>query len=280
MRTSLYVFLFSCCIFIIPITGLTQETDIKGSHDHSLVTRMPDFFIGQYEENEFDVGKFKTEDGTIEVEGHKYVIDYSLKSGITPTGKTQILQNYKNALEKIGAEILLKGSYYYVFKITNGDLETWIKVDPGNYDGKRYALTIVERTVLVQEVFADADAMKNGILNKGHIALYGIYFDSGKSVVKAESDKAINEIAKFLKENMDINLYIVGHTDSDGDLYSNMELSVERAHAVINVLVEQHQIDRSRLSPKGCGSLAPVSTNRTAEGKAKNRRVELVEKMN
>lgn len=264
----------------MPTTGITQETDIKGSHDHSLVTRMPDFYIGQYEENEYDMGKFKTEEGTLEVEGHKYVIDYRLKSSVTPAGKSQILQNYHNALTGIGAEVLLKGSYYYVYKITKNNMETWIKVDPGNYDGKRYTLTIVDREVLTQEVFADAAAMKNGILNNGHIALYGIYFDSGKAVVKDESEKAIEEIAKFLQDNSTINLYIVGHTDSDGDLYQNMELSIERAAAVINILVEKYKIERSRLDPKGLGPLAPVASNRTQEGKARNRRVELVEKMN
>jgi len=271
------------CILSIVFFNLTrataQEADVKGGKDHPLVTRMPDFYIGQYEENEFDLEKFKTDDGTVNVEGHKYMIDYRLQSGVTPTGKMQILKNYKNALKEIGAEVLLEGSYYYVFRIVMDDTETWVKVDPGNYDGKRYTLTIVERTVMTQEVFADAAAMKNGIFNTGHIALYGIYFDSGKAVVKEGSEKTIKEIASFLQDNPTIKLYIVGHTDSDGDLYSNMELSIERAAAVIKILVDQYGVEGSRLDPKGLGPLAPVASNRTPEGKAKNRRVELVEKI-
>lgn len=265
---------------MMPNAGIAQETDVKGSHDHPLVNRMPDFYIGQYEENEFEMEKFKTNEGTIAVEGHKYEIDYRLQLGITPSGKSQILQNYHNALTGIGAETMLKGSYYYIYKIVKGGMETWIKVDPGNYDGKRYALTIVEREALNQEVFANAEAMKKGVLNDGHIALYGVYFDSGKAVVKAGSEKAIEEIARFLTENPSVNLYIVGHTDSDGDLYSNMELAAKRAAAVIHILLEKYKIDGSRLNPKGLGPLAPVASNRTQEGKAKNRRVELVEKMN
>lgn len=265
---------------ILPFFAISQEIDLKGSKDHPLVSRMSDFYINRYEENKFDSEKFKTDSGTETIEGHKYFIDYYLKSGITPNGKQQILSNYKNALKEIGAEIMLEGSYYYIFKIVNDDMETWVKVDPGNYDGKRYALTIVEREILKQEVIADANAMKKGIIEKGHIALYGIYFDSGKSVVKEESSETISYIAQFLKENPSIKLYIVGHTDSDGDLYSNMELSVHRAAAVIEVLVAEYGINRVRLNPKGCGPLAPVATNRTDKGKAQNRRVELVENLN
>ncbi|MCP4125413.1 MAG: OmpA family protein [Bacteroidetes bacterium] len=204
--------------------------------------------------------------------------DYRLKSGITPAGKAQILRNYENALKSIGAEVMLKGSYYYVFRIIKDGMETWVKVDPGNYDGARYELMIVEREALVQEVVADAAALRDGIMNTGHMAVYGIYFDSGKSIIKSGSEKALIEIAKVLKDNASLNLYIVGHTDSDGILNNNMELSVERSHAVVNVLVEEYGINRSRLEAKGVGPLAPVSTNRTEEGKALNRRVELVEK--
>lgn len=284
MNTHQGITIHVVCILSIVSFMLTQavaqELDVKGSKDHPLVTRMPDFYIGQYEENEFDLEKFKTDEGTVNMEGHKYMIDYRLQSGVTPSGKMQILKNYKNALQDIGAEVMLEGSYYYVFRIVKDDKETWVKVDPGNYDGKRYTLTIVERAAMTQEVFANAAAMKNGIVSQGHIALYGIYFDSGKAIVKDGSEKTIKEIANFLQDNSTINLYIVGHTDSDGDLYSNMELSIKRAAAVIDILVEQYKIDRNRLDPKGLGPLSPVASNRTAEGKAKNRRVDLVEKMN
>jgi outer membrane protein OmpA-like peptidoglycan-associated protein len=266
-------------LLLIPAFGFCQNSDVKGSKDHPLVTRMPDFYIGQYEENEYEKVNFKTDAGTVSVEGHAFEIDYRLKEGVTPSGKTQILQNYNNALSSIGAKVLLKGSYYHVYKITKGDKETWVKVDPGNYDGKRFELTIVERTVLVQEVFADASIMKTGISNTGFIALYGIYFDSGKSIVKPESDKTLLEITKLLKDNPKLNLFIVGHTDSDGDLPLNMELSQKRAEAVVTILTSKYGINKSRIVPKGLGPLSPVASNRTPEGKAKNRRVVLVEKL-
>jgi OmpA-OmpF porin, OOP family len=270
----IYIFLF------LPSTCFAQNYDVAGSKDHPLVTRLPDFYIGEYEEKEFAQEDFMTDAGTVTVEGFEYKIDYRLKDGATPSGKVQILRNYTNALTGIGAEMMFEGSYYYIFKIAKDGSETWVKVDPGNYDGRRYELTIVDRTIMKQEVFADAAVMKSGILNTGHIALYGIYFDSGKAIVKADSEKTLKEIATLLKNNSSLKLYVVGHTDSDGSLSMNMELSQQRAKAVVDILVGQYNIAKNRLDPKGLGPLAPVSTNRTAEGKAKNRRVELVENLN
>ena len=145
---------------------------------------MPGFYIDRYKQNEFDHFKFKTDDGTIRVEGRKYVIDYRIKKGITPPGKIQILRNYLNALTGIGADVKLKSSYYYVFAVTKNDMETWVKVSPENSDGNRYILTIVERTAMVQEVKADAEAMAKGLAQTGHMTVYGIYFDSGKAILK------------------------------------------------------------------------------------------------
>jgi len=265
-------------VAVFPSTASANISDVKGSSDHPLITRMPDFYIGGYEKNEFDYENFKTEDGTVKVEGRKYVIDYRIQSGATPPGKTQILNNYLNALTGIGADTMLKGSYYYVFRIRKDGMETWVKVDPGNYDGNRYELTIVEKAIMKQDVVADADAMAKGINQSGHMAVYGIYFDSAKAVVKKESDAAIEQIAKLMRDNPTLELYVVGHTDSDGKLEYNMDLSQRRAKAVVDILKNQYNISGKRLIAKGLGPLAPVASNRSPEGKAKNRRVELVEK--
>lgn len=278
MKPLTLILYLSIIFLLVPSIGISQNSDVKGSKDHPLITRMPDFYIGQYKENEFEVEKFKTDAGTVPVEGHVFVIDYRLNDGATATGKMQVLKNYENALTGIGAEVLLKGPYYYVFRITKDNKETWVKVDPGNYNGKRYALTIVEKEAMVQQVFADASVMKNGIKNTGYIALYDIYFDSGKSVVKDESEPTLKEIAKLLNDNSGLSIFVVGHTDSDGDLQLNMDLSQKRAEAVVDILESRYKIAKSRIVPKGLGSLSPVASNHSAEGKAKNRRVVLVEK--
>ncbi|WP_025209782.1 OmpA family protein [Hippea sp. KM1] len=123
----------------------------------------------------------------------------------------------------------------------------------------------------------DAKTMKRQIEANGHIPIYGIYFDFNKATLKPSSEPTIKEIAKLLKENPSLKLYVVGHTDNIGNLNYNMELSKRRAKAVVDELINKYNIDPSRLKAFGVGPLAPVSTNKTEEGRAKNRRVELIE---
>jgi len=125
-------------------------------------------------------------------------------------------------------------------------------------------------------VTVNADALAENIARTGHVAVYGIYFDTDKADVKPESEPILQEIAKLLQQNPELKLYIVGHTDNVGDLTYNMELSQARADAVVKILVSQYSVDANRLKAHGVGPLAPVASNETEEGRAKNRRVELV----
>ena len=139
-----------------------------------------------------------------------------------------------------------------------------------------YKVNIIEKQLMNQSVVADANSMLKSIRETGKVALYGIYFDSGKSVLKPESQTALQEISKLLKANASLKLYVVGHTDNTGSFESNIKLSNDRAAAVVNELVTKFAIDASRLRPWGDGPTAPVATNDTEAGKALNRRVELV----
>ncbi|GMQ79360.1 MAG: hypothetical protein BMS9Abin02_1944 [Anaerolineae bacterium] len=125
-------------------------------------------------------------------------------------------------------------------------------------------------------VTVNADAMAKGIDETGHIAIYGIYFDTGSANLKAESESTLNEIARLLKARPSLNLLVVGHTDNQGGYDYNMDLSQRRAAAVVTALVNQYGVDRKRLTAAGVGYLSPVASNDTPEGRAKNRRVELV----
>ncbi|MGI9534455.1 MAG: OmpA family protein [Thermodesulfobacteriota bacterium] len=127
-------------------------------------------------------------------------------------------------------------------------------------------------------VTVDADAMAKEIFKTGSISIYGILFDFDKATIKPESSATIAEIAKLLNDNPDLKLYVVGHTDNQGSLDYNTSLSGQRAASVVNELSTKHGVDKTRLTPKGLAFLAPVDTNRNEEGRAKNRRVELVEK--
>lgn len=138
---------------------------------------------------------------------------------------------------------------------------------------------IIEEDALEDgKIDVDPDYIARQIEQFGTVSLYGIYFDFDKASIQQESAPALLAVANYLKNNPAINLYIIGHTDMKGNLPYNLALSEKRAQAVVEALVNQHQIKRDRLQGKGVGPLAPKSTNRTEEGRRLNRRVELVEK--
>jgi outer membrane protein OmpA-like peptidoglycan-associated protein len=126
------------------------------------------------------------------------------------------------------------------------------------------------------QVVVDANAMAREIAATGRVALYGIYFDSGKADVKPESQASLAEIAKLMKQDAAMKLLVVGHTDTNGAFDYNIDLSKRRAQAVVQALVASHGIDASRLKPWGVGFASPVASNRAEDGRGKNRRVELV----
>ena len=125
-------------------------------------------------------------------------------------------------------------------------------------------------------VTVDAGTMAKEVAATGHVALYGIYFDTNKADVKPESAPAIAEIVKFLKTDSKITVYVVGHTDNVGGYEHNMGLSQRRAEAVVKELTTKHGIPAGQLKAVGTGPLAPVAPNDTEDGRSKNRRVELV----
>lgn len=125
-------------------------------------------------------------------------------------------------------------------------------------------------------VTVDADAMGKSITQNGRVALYGILFDTAKAEIKPASKPALDEIAKLMRQNATMQLHVVGHTDNQGVLQSNFDLSRRRAEAVKNALITQYGIAARRLTANGVASLAPVASNESEDGRAKNRRVELV----
>lgn len=275
---KLAILIFSI-IFLLPLKGFSQgaQQDIKGSKDHPMVSRMPDFWISEYKVSEFEGYKFIGADKKpVIIEGHKYSILYKLNSGATDPGALKIMRNFQDALKKIGGKVLIDDSFNKLSTILvkKDNKETWIEVRC--YSGIMFRLSIVEREIMKQEIVADAKAMGDDINNSGHVPVYGIFFDTGKSELKAESDSAIIQISKLLKSNPSLKLYVVGHTDNVGNIDANMKLSNDRAIEVAKTLVLNYGIENERLVPYGVASLAPVASNDTEEGRAKNRRVELV----
>ena len=126
-------------------------------------------------------------------------------------------------------------------------------------------------------VTVDAGAMAKAIESSGRVALYGIYFDFNKAELKPESEATLQEIAKLLKPTPTRKLLVVGHTDNVGTFTFNMDLSQRRAAAVVAALTTRFGIAKERLTPVGVSFASPVAPNTDEEGRAKNRRVELVD---
>ncbi|MCX5871058.1 MAG: OmpA family protein [Deltaproteobacteria bacterium] len=209
------------------------------------------------------------------MEGQLWKINYYPNADLKPKpSEIQIMRNFENAVQKQGGTVVFQDKGKSTFKLTKDSKEIWIELW-AEFTGK-YGLLIVQKDAMTQDIVANAEVLSSDINKTGHVAVYGIYFDTGKSTIKPESAQAIGEIAKLLKTDAALKVYVVGHTDNVGNMESNIKLSKNRAEAVIQELVQNHGIAPVRLHGYGCGLFAPVASNDAEEGRAKNRRVELV----
>lgn len=265
--------LLSC--FLAGFSPLLAQKDAEGCKDHPLFTRMPNYYIDECQATDFDSHEFYIDEAgnTTVVEGAKTYISYALVEGKPFPSALQILRNYINAAQKIGGQALYQDRWGAYIKIAREGKEVWVDVRAFD-DGAGYNLTIVEKKAMVQEVAAN-DILD--VLNsQGFIAL-DIRFDTGQATIKEESRPIIEQIAAALRENPSLNVSVEGHTDNTGTPADNKTLSQKRAEAVVAALVRAG-IASSRLSAVGWGQERPVADNRTQEGRAKNRRVEVVKK--
>ena len=274
MRKAIRAVLTALLLSLLPAVGALAQQDKAGSKDHPLFSRMPGFYIAVYEESDFNAHTFWDENrNQINVEGHYFQIGYEPQEGANQPSPLQIHRNYENAIRKIGGTVLFSNDEYSFMRLVKDGKEVWVEVTAY---GPKPNLVIVEKQAMTQDVVANADVFSKEIRSTGHTAVYGIYFDTGKSVIKPESEAALGQIAELLKGDPTLKVHVVGHTDSVGGLEANMKLSQDRANAVVQSLASKHGIAVARLKAGGVGPLAPVASNDSDEGRAKNRRVELV----
>lgn len=118
--------------------------------------------------------------------------------------------------------------------------------------------------------------LRRKLLSEGKVSTNGILFDTGSANIQPQSMGIIRQISQVLQQDASINLKIIGHTDADGGDETNMELSKNRAEAVMNALITIYNASPDRLTSGGMGESQPVSDNNTTDGKAQNRRVEFI----
>jgi OOP family OmpA-OmpF porin len=284
---------------LAPAPGLAQ--DAEGCKDHPLFTRMPNMYIYGCQSLQFDLRAFPTgpadKDGQtkpVEVEGRVEFLHYVMNEGATPATGLQIMRNFENATKRAGGTIegqypgwckanydgermprMGNGciSYGLTMKFVRGGKETWAFLQASQDEGA-YQLTVSEREEMKQDISVTELADK--LTTEGFVTLY-VNFDTGKSTIKPDSAQTLDAAAGALKAAGDLQVEVGGHTDNVGTPEANLRLSQERAQAVMAALVERG-IKADRLTAKGYGPTSPIADNRTEEGRAKNRRVELVKK--
>jgi OmpA-OmpF porin, OOP family len=291
--------------------------DVNGSKDHDLISRYPNSTIMAYEYRDYEevnlplgavTGSSKAyqAEKSIDLEGALTRITYLVKE---QTSTIKVYRNYEAALRSAGFKELFSCSATQCGKqeiwgyalgqlsLLNGKQKTarylageMIKGDSKIYVGlfvmERHdnsvvtGLTVVEtRQMQTGLVAVDVKALRQQLSETGKVAIYGIHFDTDKSDLREDSNEMLDIIHQLLDENKALKLYIVGHTDDTGNLSHNIELSRRRAEAVVSVLVSRYGVDVDRLEAFGAGPYAPVASNASNDGQAKNRRVELVERL-
>lgn len=249
-----------------------KPQDADGCKDSPLITRFPGSIIHtcenkEYEQADFPLGLDKDgNEKTKHIEGDYHYWDIGTREG---TSEIQVFRNFQTAIKNGGFIIDFTES---PAKIVAHKGSTWIFIDNR---GSFYYQTIVTEKVMKQEVTADATSLNEEINKNGHVAVYGIHFDTGKAAILPDSENILGEIVKLLQQNADLKLRVEGHTDNQGSAAANQALSEKRAQAVVAWLTA-HGIPAARLSAKGLGQTKPLADNGAEGGRAQNRRVELV----
>jgi outer membrane protein OmpA-like peptidoglycan-associated protein len=278
-----YARLIPLLFAVIALAAPARGQDEKPK-DHPRFSGMPSYEISNRDEQDFGAAEFEIGGGQPQkhVEGKYWKIDYALKEGSRKSGPLQIGRNYTALLLAKGGKKIVEqldaggGTTTGTMPIGNGR-SLWLQVDVNN-SGESYALTIVEEGDMKQDVEFTAGDLAEALKTKGSIAIRNILFDTGKATIKPESAGALAIIADVLKADEALEIEIQGHTDNAGTAAANLKLSQDRAAAVKAHLVATGGIAAARLTTAGLGDTKPVADNTTDEGRAQNRRVELVKK--
>jgi len=185
----------------------------------------------------------------------------------------RLFDNISNGFHHISAKkVAANGTVYVQIALIGGDDNN--KKFPGRVP---QFVQIVEPVQLDGgKVVVNASVIGDSLKRDGRIALYGVLFDTNKAVVKAESNLALEEMAKALKADPALKVFVVGHTDNQGNVQANTVLSQKRAEAVVDMLHKQYSVAMDRMQAHGLANFSPVANNTSEEGRAKNRRVEMV----
>ncbi|GAA5215117.1 DUF4892 domain-containing protein [Corallincola platygyrae] len=306
MNSVRNTFLLSILLIVGIGSAVARDSDARGSKDHPRLERYPGAVINDYDYREYEEhqlmlskpyeekGKW-TVDKLLPLEGQVTYIHYELPSSASTL---QVFRNYQKTIQKSGGEFLFtcerpcfrenlstfkkivkardlymnghKEIQYLAAKVD----ETYISLFVNQLSGNTHVfLFVTDKEALDDDKMSP---MAESLAKDGKIDLYGLYFDSGKSTLKPESEPELKQLSELMITYPELEILIVGHTDSVGNDDFNQKLSDGRANAVQNKLSRNYGIRPHRMNAMGKGESAPIGDNSTESGKAKNRRVEIV----
>ncbi len=304
--------LLQAIALLISPTLFAQTKDVPNSQDHPAVSRFAGSVIRFYDNKNFDAYALRLgpvvwgKESTTQKQALEGAVTRIVYQSPKANSVLEVFRNYEQALQAGGFETLFRcetdacGSGFSSSYPTNAGMshvrgfteqQRYLAArrsdDNGSiyvaifvvlsHDGPVTRLDVVDmKPMQTGQVTVTPTQIKSDFEKTGRAVIREFYFDSGKAVLKPESKPALEAVAQFLREKPELNIFVVGHTDSDGGFDTNQQLSQQRAQAVVDELTRQYGIAANRLTAKGVSYLCPVAGNDTEAGKAKNRRVELL----
>jgi len=275
--TELFVLLILSIFFFNP-NCVAQE-----SIEHPMVKKMPGFELVETlsKKSDFSTFSFRIKENkkttTVEKKGRFWKLHFEKRNDKDKidkkTSKIDIMNNYRFAAKEMSGKVLYaeRGKITFTLPLNNGGkLWGYVTALDGNYD-----LIIIEEEGFEKQLVFSADQMKRTLDSLGAISIYGINFDTAKDRLKPDAEKVLAEIVKLMLNYPELKIEIQGHTDNIGTADYNLNLSNKRANTVKNYLL-LFGVDHSRMISKGYGLTKPIAPNDTKEGRALNRRVDLV----
>ena len=273
-RVSLLALAFALVVLCRPASAQDPEP----AKDHPSVPRFPGMVMVNAEVTDFDGFDFDiSDDGkTHRAEGKSWDFLYVLNDGARHPSRLEVIRNYANQFTARGGKLLFQNTYDATMMMPLGTGERWLHLSmPDSAD--RILMRIIDTAAMEQKVEFSADEMAAQAASTGTITLHGILFDTAKTDIKPESGPVLDEVAAMMKKNAALKFNIVGHTDNVGAKPANLTLSKGRAASVKAALVSRG-VEAARLTSDGMGDSQPVADNATEDGRAQNRRVELVKR--
>jgi len=287
MKIRLLTLMFALSI---TVPAFAAPGDNPKCSDNPLFNRFPGERLSSCEHNRFselDMKRWKNSSKpnagveNFKVEGEYWYNHNSIDKDPSgrPASYLEVKRNIENAVKLAHGSILYSNNKKVFYHISRSDGEYWGDSGCGGGDGINCSAMLhktVKTAAMQQSLVVTEDQIRKSVDVEGKVVFYGIYFDTDKAILKNESAPTIAEMAKWLQKNPKTKVYIVGHTDMQGNKEHNLGLSRNRAAAVVEELTSKHGISVLRLMAEGVGPLVPVSNNKTESGRAKNRRVEMV----